>query len=78
MKEFLNKTWVKVLAWVLALLGSGVLIIDGVTTVEIGSGIELVAGIISAVGALIAFITGKVAKTKAVEEAKALSIEKKD
>lgn len=64
MKDFLNKTWVKVVAWAMALLGSGVLIVDGVTPAEIGSGIELVAGIISTVGLLIAFIIGKVTKRK--------------
>lgn len=56
MKDFLNKTWVVVLGWVFLLLGAAVLIVGGTSVADIGQGVELVAGIISAVTLLIAFI----------------------
>ena len=56
MKDFLNKTWVVVLGWVLALLGAAVLICGGTSVGAITEGVELVAGIIDAIVLLIAFI----------------------
>lgn len=61
-KEFFNKTWVQVSGWAMALVGSLVLIIGGTTPAEIGDGVGLVAGIVSAAGLLIAFLTGKFKK----------------
>ena len=56
MKDFLNKTWVVVLGWVLALLGDAILIAGGTSVGVITEGVELVAGIIGAIVLLIAFI----------------------
>jgi hypothetical protein len=39
-----------------------VLIIGGATSAEIGSGVELVAGIVGAVALFIAFVAGKIKK----------------
>lgn len=61
-KSFLKKTWVQVLAWVLALVGGAVLLLDGVTVAEIGEALKTLAGIGSLIGVLIAFIIGKIKK----------------
>ena len=56
MKDFLNKTWVKVTSWIFLLVGAAALILGGTSVADIGKGVELVAGIITAVGLLIEFI----------------------
>lgn len=56
MKDFLNKTWVVVAGWVLALLGAAILIAGGTSVGIVTEGVELVAGIIDAIVLLIAFI----------------------
>ena len=56
MKDFFNKTWVKVISWIFLLIGAASLILGGTTSAEIGKGVELVAGIITAIGLLIGFI----------------------
>ena len=56
MKEFFSKVWVQVVAWICLILSAIVLIIGGVTGTEINNAIEILIGIISAIGALIAFI----------------------
>lgn len=61
-KEFFNKKWVRITGWVMALLGSAILIIGGVTAAEIADGVKLVVGILSAIGLLIAFLTTKFKK----------------
>lgn len=63
-KAFFDNTVVKIVAWVLIALSSVVLILGGVSVVDIGKGVELVGGIVTAVGALIIFISGKVNKGK--------------
>lgn len=63
-KAFLDNTIVKIVAWVLIAVSSVVLILGGVSVVDIGKGVELVGGIVTAVGALIIFISGKVNKGK--------------
>ena len=63
-KAFFNNKIVKIVAWVLLALSSVVLILGGVSVVDIGKGVELVGGIVTAVGALIIFISGKVNKGK--------------
>ena len=63
-KAFFNNTIVKIVAWVLIAVSSVVLILGGVSVVDIGKGVELVGGIVTAVGALIIFISGKVNKGK--------------
>ncbi len=56
MKDFLNKTWVKVVSWIFLLLGAASLILNGTSLADIGKGVELVAGIITAIGLLVEFI----------------------
>ena len=64
MKDFLNKAWVKVVAWIGLFVFAALLILDGTSVAEIGEGVKLVAGIIDAVVLLIAFIKGKIDKKK--------------
>jgi hypothetical protein len=61
-KAFFNNTIVKVVAWVLLAVVSVVLILGGASVVDISNGIELVAGIVAAVAALVAFIASKIKK----------------
>ena len=56
MKDFFNKTWVKVVSWIFLLIGAASLILGGTSSADIGKGVELVAGIITAIGLLIEFI----------------------
>lgn len=56
MKDFFNKTWVKITSWIFLLVGAVALILGGTSVADIGNGVELVAGIITAIGLLIAFI----------------------
>lgn len=56
MKDFFNKTWVKVVSWIFLLIGAASLILSGTSVAEIGKGVELVAGIITAIGLLVEFI----------------------
>lgn len=56
MKDFFNKTWVKVAGWIFLLVGAVALILGGTSVAEIGKGVELVAGIITAIGLLVEFI----------------------
>lgn len=60
MKDFLNKTWVKVTAWIMLLLALVVLIIDGATDSDINNVVKIVIGILSGIGTLIVFIEGKI------------------
>ena len=61
-KAFFNNTITKVVAWVVLALDVVTLILGGTTVVEIGDGVELIAGIVGAVSALIVFISGKIKK----------------
>ena len=56
MKDFFSKTWVKITSWIFLLVGAVALILGGTSVADIGNGVELVAGIITAVGLLVAFI----------------------
>jgi hypothetical protein len=56
MKDFLNKTWVKIVGWVGLIICSALLILGGTSVAEIGKGVELTFGIIEAVILLVAFI----------------------
>ena len=56
MKDFLNKTWVKVVSWIFLLIGAASLILSGTSLADIGKGVELIAGIITAIGLLVEFI----------------------
>lgn len=61
-KAFFNNTIVKVVAWVILALDVVVLILGGASVAEIGKGVELVAGIVSAVALLVVFIASKIKK----------------
>jgi hypothetical protein len=61
-KAFFNNKIVKIVAWVVLALDVVVLILGGATSAEIGSGVELVAGIVSAVALLVVFIASKIKK----------------
>lgn len=54
--DFFKKTWVMILAVVFIIIGTVVLIIGGVTVGEINGVVELVAGVLSAIGILIVAI----------------------
>lgn len=56
MKDFLNKTWVTIVGWVGLIICSALLILGGTSVADIGEGVQLVEGIILAVGLLVAFI----------------------
>lgn len=60
MKDFLNKTWVKITAWSMVVLGILVLIIGGVTATEIAKVPALIAGVLQAIGLLVLFIKEKI------------------
>lgn len=61
-KAFFNNTIVKVVAWGILALDVVVLILGGASVAEIGKGVELVAGIVSAVALLVVFIASKIKK----------------
>ena len=63
-KAFINNKIVKIVAWVILALDVVLLILGGASVAEIGKGVELVAGIISAVALFIAFIASLVNKGK--------------
>lgn len=54
--DFFKKAWVMVLAFVFIIIGVVVLILGGTSVGEIDNLVELIAGIISAVGLLIVAI----------------------
>lgn len=64
MKNFFNQLWVKIVAWIMVIIGVAVLIIGGTTAGDINQVVELVFGIIQAVGLLIIAI-GKLLQKKA-------------
>lgn len=68
MKDFFNKTWVKVVSWIFLLIGAAALILGGTSVADIGKGVELVAGIIAAIGFLIGFIREMLNKKNADKE----------
>lgn len=51
--DFFKKTWVMIVAFVFLIVGVIMLILGGVTAGEINNTVELVAGILSAIGLLI-------------------------
>lgn len=56
MKDFFNKVWVQAVAWVFVILGTLALILGGTAVADISHAVELVFGIVSAVGLLVLFI----------------------
>ena len=53
MKNFFEQTWVMVMAFVFIIIGVVILLLGGITVGEINNVVELIAGILSAVGLLI-------------------------
>ena len=51
--NFFKKTWVAILAFVFIIIGTLLLILNGLSVAEISNVVKLVAGIVSAVGLLI-------------------------
>jgi hypothetical protein len=51
--DFFKKTWVMIMAFVFLIIGVVLLILGGVTAGEINNTVELIAGILSAIGLLI-------------------------
>lgn len=51
--DFFKKTWVTIMAFIFIIIGVVILILGGVTVGEINNVVELIAGIISAIGFLI-------------------------
>lgn len=64
LKAFFDNKIVKIVCWVILALVSVILIIGGVGVAEISTGVELVSGVITAVSALIIFISNLVNKKK--------------
>lgn len=63
-KNFFNQTWVKVVGWVMIIIGVVIQILGGTSVGEISQVVELVFGIIQAIGLLIIAI-GKLLQKKA-------------
>lgn len=61
-KAFFQKTIVKVVAWVVLALCAVVLILGGTGVEDLSSEMVLVGGIVTAVAALVAFISERVKK----------------
>ena len=61
-KAFFNNKITKIVCWVVLALDVIGLILGGASVADIGKGTELVAGIISAVALLIAFISSMINK----------------
>ena len=61
--NFLNQTWVKVVSWIMIIIGVTVQILDGTDVGNINQIVELVFGIIQAIGLLIIAI-GKLLQKK--------------
>ena len=54
--NFFKKTWVTVMAFIFIIIGTAILLLGGISVGEINNVVELVAGILSAVGLLIVAI----------------------
>jgi lipopolysaccharide export LptBFGC system permease protein LptF len=63
-KAFFQSKVTKIVAWVVLAICAVILIIGGATADSIASGVALVAGIVTAVAALVAFIAGQVSAKK--------------
>lgn len=59
---FFSNKIVKLVAWIVLFVAAIVLIIGGATAETISGGIALAAGIVSAVAAIIAFISAQIKK----------------
>lgn len=61
-KAFFQNKIVKIVSWIVLAIASVVLIIGGANAEAISGGVALVAGIVTAVSALVAFICGQINK----------------
>lgn len=68
MKEFFQKVWVKIVAWIFIVIGTLVLLLGGTEVGDIVRVPELVFGIVEAVGVLILFIRGLLLKKDATKK----------
>lgn len=64
MRNFFNQTWVKIVAWAMIIIGAIALLLDGTSVGDINQVVELVFGILQAIGLLIVAI-GKLLQKKA-------------
>mgnify|MGYP003390389893 FL=1 len=64
MKDFFNQLWVKIMAWAFIIIGAVALLLGGTSVGDISGVVELVFGIIQAIGLLIIAI-GKLLQKKA-------------
>lgn len=64
MKDFFNQLWVKIMAWAFIVIGAVALLLGGTSVGDISGVVELVFGIIQAIGLLIIAI-GKLLQKKA-------------
>ncbi len=62
--NFLNQKWVKVVSWIMIIIGVAVQILDGTDVGDINQVVELVFGVIQAIGLLVIAI-GKLLQKKA-------------
>lgn len=51
--DFFKKTWVMVMAFVFIIVGTLILLLGGISVTEVNNVVELIAGILSAVGLLV-------------------------
>lgn len=51
--DFFKKTWVTIVAFVFIIIGVVILLLGGISVGEINNVVELIAGILSAIGLLI-------------------------
>ena len=51
--DFFKKTWVTIVAFVFIIIGVVILLLGGISVGEINNVVELVAGVLSAIGLLI-------------------------
>lgn len=63
-KNFLNQKWVKIISWLMIITGIIVQLLNGVSVVEINEVVEMIFGIVQAIGLLIIAI-GKLLQKKA-------------
>lgn len=59
-KAFFQNKITKIVSWVVLALSACSLIVGGISAENVSAGVVLVAGIISAIAALVAFITSQI------------------
>ena len=61
-KAFFTNKWTKLVSWIVLALSAIALILGGAKVETLNGGIALVAGIVTAVSALVAFISSQIKK----------------